>query len=89
MDKTKPFEVIATKFNLSRESAKYFLVQVQKSFKKEKPPESLIMETLQGMKLKTLPKPHQVAARMHANGLWVHPLNAEPPSIEDERDLYQ
>ena len=37
----KPFEKIASQFQMSQESAKYFLGQVQKSFKKEQPPHKL------------------------------------------------
>ena len=41
MHKSKPFEIIAVQFRISRESAKYFLIRVQKSFKTEKPPHQL------------------------------------------------
>ena len=33
MDKTKPSDVIAARYQISRESAKYFLIRVQKSFR--------------------------------------------------------
>jgi hypothetical protein len=38
MNKIKPYEKIASQFQMSKESAKYFLGSVQKSFKTEKPP---------------------------------------------------
>jgi hypothetical protein len=89
MEKTKPFEQIAAKYQLSNESAKYFLSRIQKSFKKEKPPQTLILEFMNGQKFKTLPKPHQVATLMYEAGIWVHPMHAAPISIEDEADLYK
>ena len=88
MAKTKPFEIIATRFQISRESAKYFLIRVQKSFKTEKPPHRLILEFIDGQNFESLPKPHQVAALMNENGIWVHALNPEPPAPVDEEDIY-
>jgi hypothetical protein len=88
MDQAKPFEVIAARYQISGPSAKYFLGRVQKSFKKEKPPEALILEFLQDYKFKTLPKPYQVAALMNERGVWVHPMHAEPPSLQDEPDVH-
>ena len=86
MRKTKPFEIVAVQFGISRESARYFLVRVQKSFKTEKPPHPLILAFMQEQNFESLPKPYQVAARMHASGVWTHPLNAEPPGPADEED---
>lgn len=80
MDKTKPFEVIASRFQISRESAKYFLVRVQKSFKTEKPPHQLILTFMQEQDFESLPKPHHVASLMNETGLWNYPLNPERPS---------
>jgi hypothetical protein len=88
MHKTKPFEIIAMQFQISRESARYFLIRVQKSFKKEKPPHQLILEFLNGQKFESLPKPHQVATMMNESGVWVHPLNPEPPGPVQEEDIY-
>jgi hypothetical protein len=88
MNKAKPFEIISERFQVSKESAKYFLGRVQKSFKKEKPPEKLIIEFMQGKKFASLPKPHHVASLMNESGVWVHPLNAEPPAPEDEEDVH-
>ena len=89
MDKTKPFEVIATRFQISRESAKYFLIRVQKSFKTEKPPHHLILKFMQEKNFGSLPKPYHVASLMNEAGLWSHPLNAEPPgsTTSDEEDM--
>jgi hypothetical protein len=88
MRKTKPFEIIAVQFRISRESARYFLIRVQKSFKKEKPPHQLILEFLNRHKFEFLPKPHQVATMMNESGVWVHPLNPEPPGPVQEEDIY-
>lgn len=88
MDKTKPFEIISTRFQISRESAKYFLIRVQKSFKTEKPPHRLILKFIDGQNFDSLPKPHQVAALMNESGVWVHTLNPEPRIPVDEEDIY-
>ena len=90
MDKTKPFEVIATRFQISRETAKYFLIRVQKSFKTEKPPHQLILRFMQERNFESLPKPHRVASLMNEAGLWNYPLNPQPPDLvdSDEVDLY-
>lgn len=84
----KPYEIIASRFQISKESAKYFLVQVQKSFKKDKPPTQLIIDFMKGKKYKTIPKPWQVAKKMYDNQLWAYPMNAEPITPEDEKDVY-
>ncbi len=88
MEKTKPFELIATQFNVSNETAKHFLGRVQKSFKKDKPPQQLIIDFMAGKKYSTLPRPHQIATLMSEAGIWVYPLNAEPPRLADEPDHY-
>jgi hypothetical protein len=88
MDKTKPFEIISARFQISRESAKYFLIRVQKSFKTEKPPHQLILQFMDGQNFESLPKPYQVATMMNESGVWVHPLNPEPPSPVDQEDIY-
>jgi len=90
MHQTKPFELIAVQFRISRESAKYFLIRVQKSFKTEKPPHQLILEFMNGQNFESLPKPHQVATMMNESGVWVHPLNPEPPGLipSGEEDIY-
>lgn len=88
MDTSKPSEIIAARFQISNESAKYFLGRVQKSFKTEKPPHQLIVEFMSGETFESLPKPHQVARMMNENGVWAHPMNPEPPEPMDELDLY-
>ena len=88
MNKARPFEILAVQFLISRESAKYFLIRVQKSFKTEKPPHQLILKFMEEKKFESLPKPHRVAALMQESGLWNHPLNPEPPGPVDEEDLY-
>jgi hypothetical protein len=87
MDKIKPFEVISSRFQISKESAKYFLGRVQKSFKTEKPPHHLIIDLMSGQEFASLPKPYQVAKLMNEGGVWVYPLNAEPPEPVDEWDV--
>ncbi len=86
--KMKPFETISARFQISGESAKYFLTRVQKSFKMEKPPHALIVEFMSEHPFESLPKPHQVATMMHESGVWVYALNSPPPSPADEEDLY-
>ena len=88
MHKIKPFEIISARFQISRESAKYFLIRVQKSFKTEKPPHQLIVEFMNGQNFEFLPKPHQVAMMMNESGIWFHPLNPAPPTSVDEEDIY-
>jgi hypothetical protein len=88
MDKAKPFEIISARFQISRESAKYFLIRVQKSFKTEKPPHQLILDFVREQNFESLPKPHQVATMMNESGVWFHPLNPAPPASVDEEDIY-
>lgn len=88
MDKTKPFEILSARFQISRESAKYFLVRVQRSFKTEKPPHRLILEFIDGQHFESLPKPHLVATLMNESGVWVHSLNPAPPTPGNEEDIY-
>jgi len=90
MDKTKPFEIISARFQISRESAKYFLIRVQRSFKAEKPPHHLILEFIDGQNFESLPRPHLVATMMNESGVWVRPLNSEPPTTipSGEEDIY-
>jgi len=88
MGNLKPFETIAARFQISHESAKYFLGRVQKSFKTEKPAHRLIVEFMETHGFEFLPTPYEVAAMMNESGTWSHALIAEPPSIVDEADLY-
>lgn len=87
MDKIKPFEKIAAQFQISQESAKYFLGRVQKSFKMEKPPHKLILEFIEAQKLELLPTPYEIAAMMNESGVWAYALNSAPPVIVDDEDL--
>jgi hypothetical protein len=48
----------------------------------------LILDFIDGQKFESLPKPHRVATMMNESGVWVHPLNPEPPSLVDEEDIY-
>ena len=88
MDKIKPFQVIAARFQISKESAKYFLIRVQKSFKTEKPPHQLILDFIEGRDFDVLPEPYHVAMLMNESGVWLHPLSSAPPILIDEEDPY-
>lgn len=87
MDKFRPFEIIALRFQISRESAKYFLGRVQKSFKIERPSHKLILEFMEAQDFEFLLTPYEIAVMMNENGAWPHPLIAEPPVIVDDEDL--
>ena len=87
MNDIKPFEKIAARFQISAESAKYFLSRVQKSFKTEKPPHKLIMEFIDTQEFEFLLTPYEIAALMKESGVWSHPLITEPPVIVDDEDL--
>lgn len=87
MDKIRPFEKIAAQFQISQESAKYFLGRVQKSFKTEKPPHKLILEFIEAQKLELLPTPYEIAAMMNESGVWAYALNSAPPVIVDDEEL--
>lgn len=88
-DKVKPFEQIALLFQISKESAKYFLNHVQKSFKLERPPHKLILEFVQGQNYEFIPTPYDVALAMKESGVWDFALGSPPPKQEDEEDIYQ
>ena len=90
MEKIKPFERIASRFQVSRESAKYFLTRVQKSFRTEKPPHQLILDFMESQEFESLPRPHQVATMMNESGVWLHPLNPEPRTLmaPEAKDLF-
>ena len=87
MDKIKPFEKIASHFQISQESAKYFLGQVQKSFKTEKPSHQLILEFMDAQNMEYLLTPYEIAVMMNENGVWSHALNTAPPVIVDDDDF--
>jgi hypothetical protein len=86
MNNPKPFEMIASRFQVSNETAKYFLTRVQKSFKVEKPPHALIVGFMEELEFESLPKPYLVATMMNEGGVWVHAMNAEPREPVDEED---
>lgn len=86
MNKIKPFEKIAGQFQISHESAKYFLNHVQKSFKTERPSHVLILEFIESQKLDFLLTPFEVAALMNESGVWKFALVTAPPVIENDED---
>ena len=86
MNKIKPFEKIAEQFQISNESAKYFLNHVQKSFKTERPSHKLILEFVKLQKLEFLLTPYEVAALMNESGAWAYALGSAPPVIENDED---
>ena len=88
MPTPKPSDQIVARFQISRESAKFFLGRVQKSFKTEKPPHQLIVEFMDGFEFDSLPKPWTVAKGMFDEGIWAHPLHAEPVEPGEEGDAY-
>lgn len=83
---SKPFEVIASQFEISAESAKYFLGRVQKSFKVERPPHQLIVDFMSDKEFDLLPSPQSVALMMKENGVWNHDLTVQPV-IPQEDDI--
>ena len=87
MDKIKPYEKIAERFQISNESAKYFLNHVQKSFKTERPPHKLILEFIESQTLEILLTPYEVATMMQENGVWAYALGSPPPIIVDDEDV--
>jgi hypothetical protein len=87
MDTLRPFQRIASKFQISEESAKYFLGRVQKSFKKEKPPHLLILEFIEDQGIDHIPDPYDVAALMYESSIWSHALNSPPAILVDDEGL--
>ncbi len=86
MEKIKPYEQIASQFQISQESAKYFLNHVQKSFKTERPSHKLILEFIETQQLEVLLTPYEVAAMMNESGAWPYPLGTPPPMIVDDEE---
>jgi len=87
MSALKPFQRIASQFQISEESAKYFLGRVQKSFKKDKPPHALIMGFIEKQGFDGLPEPYDVAVLMNESGAWEDDLNSPPPILVDRGDV--
>ena len=88
-DKVKAFEEVARIFEISNESAKYFLNHVQKSFKVERPPHKLILEFVEKQNYEFKPTPYDVALAMKESGVWDYDLGSPPPALEDEEDIYK
>ena len=88
MQKTKPYEKVAVILKISKESAKYLLNHVQKSFKTQKPNHELIMQFIEKLRYDFVPTPYDIASAMKENGVWNYELNSPPPRVEDEEDLY-
>ncbi len=88
MNKSRPFALLSVRFGISRESAKYFLTRVQKSFRTEKPPHQLILKFMEENKFEVLPRPYEVARLMNQAEAWPYPLQTEPPIPLDEEDQY-
>jgi hypothetical protein len=86
MEPIKPIDKIAVRFNLSRESAKYYVSRVQKAFKAEKPSYEVIMDYIDGQDIESLPQAQELALLMKEGGLWPYELSTEPPleAIEGE-----
>jgi len=87
MDKIKPFEKTASQFQISHESAKYFLGRVQKSFKTERPSHPLILEFIDGEQMEFLLTPYAIAVMMNESGIWGHALNTAHLVIVDDDDF--
>lgn len=78
MEPIKPIEKMAEQYGVSKESAKYYLGQVQKAFKVDKPPHKLIVEFIDAQEFDTLPLAAKLALMLKENGVWVHELVNEP-----------
>lgn len=76
------------RFRISRESAKYFLARVQKSFKTETPPHHLILKFMEERNFEALPRPYDVARLMNHTEVWPYSLQTEPPTLLGEEDVY-
>jgi len=88
MNKLKPFEFISDRFKISHESAKYFLGQVQKSFKTDKPPHKLIVEFIESKEIEYLLTPYELASLLFESETWKYALKSEPPEIVDDPDIF-
>jgi hypothetical protein len=87
MDKIKPYQRIASQFQVSEESAKYFLNHVQKSFRKERPSHKAILDFVETQQLEFLLTPYEVAALMYESGAWNYDLGTPPPMIVDDDEI--
>lgn len=87
MDKIKPFQKIASLFQISHESAKYFLNHVQKSFKTERPSHKLIVDFIESQQIDFLLTPYEIAAMMYDSGTWPYELGTAPPILMNDEDI--
>ena len=81
MDKLKPYQKVASRFQISEESAKYFLGRIQKSFKKVRPPHQLILDFIESQGYNKIPDAYNIATLMFESGIWTHALNSPPPLL--------
>ena len=86
MDKIKPYQKIASRFQISEESAKYFLNHVQKSFKEERPNHKFILEFIESQQIETILTPYALAEMMNQTGAWAYPLGSPPPVVVDDEE---
>jgi hypothetical protein len=86
-DKIRPYQKISSRFQISRESAKYFLNHVQKSFKTERPSHKLILDFIETQQIEFLLTPYEVATMMNESGVWPYQLGSPPPAIVDDEDI--
>lgn len=84
MSPLRPYQIIASKYQISQESAKYFLGRVQKSFRKERPPHALILEFIEAQGFGSQPDAYDVALLMREKGVWAHALHSPPAILVDE-----
>ena len=85
-NKLKPSERISSRFQMSDESAKYFLGCIQKSFKKERPTHKLIVDFIDTQNFELLLTPYEIAAMMNESGTWAFALATEPPILVGDDD---
>lgn len=86
MSSLKPYQRIASRFQISQESAKYFLNHVQKSFKTQRPNHQIILDFIEAQEIELLLAPYEVATMMYESGAWAHDLVAPPPMIVNDED---
>lgn len=85
--KLKPFQRIASRFQVSQESAKYFLNHVQKSFRIERPSHQLIVDFIESQQLEYLLTPYELAEMMNENGVWPYALGTAPSMVVSDEDI--
>jgi hypothetical protein len=86
----KPIDKIAMRFNLSTESAKYYLGRIQRAFKVEKPSHKVIMDFIEMLDIKRLPKAQSLAILLNESGSWPYELATKPvPDAEAGTDSFE